>query len=358
MWVIFRIGVGFTVPAILGTPYVLELVGPSDRTLVTILINIAYSLSLISLAIIVWAIRQWRVMALATTLPFLALFFSWPLLPESPRWLLAQGSYERAESILQKMARVNKKQVPKDLIANFRTQRTHQKINCKSKIRYGIKDLFRSKNLRWKTIIITFLWFTNTSVYVGLSYYAPTLGGDEYLNFFLAGAVELPTYLFLWPAMERLGRRWTLCISMIIGGTSCLATFLVQNDYVTTLALYCVGKMGISSSFVVLPLMASELYPTVVRGLGMSLSSVIGMLGPIFIPLVNYLGSDILILPLIIMGTMLIMGGTSSLLLPETLNQHLPQTLQDAETTPLDCFAFCNIPQKSEKHVSVFESKM
>ncbi|XP_072397601.1 beta-alanine transporter [Diabrotica undecimpunctata] len=360
MWVIFRIGVGFTVPAILGTPYVLaiELVGPSDRTLVTILINIAYSLSLISLAIIVWAIRQWRVMALATTLPFLVLFFSWPLLPESPRWLLAQGSYEKAESILQKMARINKKQVPKDLIGNFRTQRTHQKINCKTKIRYGIKDLFRSKNLRWKTIIITFLWFTNTSVYVGLSYYAPTLGGDEYLNFFLAGAVELPTYLFLWPAMERLGRRWTLCISMIIGGTSCLATFLVQNDYVTTLALYCVGKMGISSSFVVLPLMASELYPTVVRGLGMSLSSVIGMLGPIFIPLVNYLGSDILILPLIIMGTMLIMGGTSSLLLPETLNQHLPQTLQDAETTPLDCFAFCNIPQKSEKHVSVFESKM
>lgn len=104
-----------------------------------------------------------------------------------------------------------------------------EKSTSKEQKNYGVLDLFKTPNLRWKTIIITFIWFTNTSVYVGLSYYAPALGGDEFLNFFLAGAVELPTYLFLWPSMERWGRRWTLCVSMVIGGTACLATFLVQN---------------------------------------------------------------------------------------------------------------------------------
>lgn len=125
MWVIFRIGVGFTVPAILGTPYVLgerriilnrdsfsivsvtaiELVGPQYRTMVTILINIAYSLSLVALAIIVWLIRDWRLLALVTSVPFLALFSFWWMLPESPRWLLAKGKYEEAETILNKMAK-------------------------------------------------------------------------------------------------------------------------------------------------------------------------------------------------------------------------------------------------------------
>lgn len=53
-----------------------------------------------------------------------------------------------------------------------------------------------------------------------------------------------------------------------------------------------------------------------------------------------------LTLPLIIMGTMLVIGGACSLLLPETLNKHLPQTLEDAEEAGLDFFACCPTPQR------------
>ncbi|XP_049874210.1 beta-alanine transporter-like [Pectinophora gossypiella] len=355
VWAIYRIGVGFTVPAIMATPYVLaiELVGPRCRTLCTILSNIAYSLGLILLAGVVYLVRDWRQLALATTLPFLCFFFYLWLMPESPRWLLARGQFEKAEVILKNMARINGKSLPANYMVHLRrkyeSDKLKQDLEKEKSRKYGIMDLFRTPNLRKKTIIITFIWFTNTSVYVGLSYYAPVLGGNEFLNFFLAGVVELPTYLFLWPSMERLGRRWTLCMSMVVGGVACLTTFLVQHETYVTLALYCVGKMGISSSFVVLPLMASELYPTVVRGLGMSLSSVLGMLGPIFIPLVNYLGSDIMVLPLIIMGALLVAGGIASLLLPETLNQHLPQTLEDGEKMGLDTDFCCNPPVKETR---------
>ncbi|XP_039755563.1 beta-alanine transporter-like [Pararge aegeria] len=355
VWIIYRFGVGFTVPAIMATPYVLaiELVGPKCRTLCTILSNIAYSLGLILLAGVVYLVRDWRHLALASTLPFVCFFlYIWPM-PESPRWLLARGQFEKAEVILKKMARINGKSLPANYMVHLRRKYESDKLKQdleKEKLRkYGILDLFRTPNLRKKTIIITFIWFTNTSVYVGLSYYAPVLGGDEFLNFFLAGIVELPTYMFLWPSMERLGRRWTLCMSMVVGGIACLTTFLVQHETNVTLALYCVGKMGISSAFVVLPLMASELYPTVVRGLGMSLSSVLGMLGPIFIPLVNYLGSDIMVLPLIIMGALLVAGGIASLLLPETLNQHLPQTLEDGERMGLDTDFCCSPPVRETK---------
>ena len=55
----------------------IELVGPSWRTHVALLANVVYSFTLCLLGVVVWLVRDWRQMALATSLPFLAFFFYW-----------------------------------------------------------------------------------------------------------------------------------------------------------------------------------------------------------------------------------------------------------------------------------------
>lgn len=186
--------------------------------------------------------------------------------------------------------------------------------------------------MRLKTLLITLNWFANETVYLGLSYYGPSLGSNEFLSFFLSSLVELPSYLLCWLVMDRWGRRWPLCLLMIFGGFSCVITVLLPEDAVDeTLILFLISKSMISASFLIIYPFAGELYPTQVRGVGIGTSSYIGGIGMIVIPFITYLGKDNLKMPLVIMGFVAVFGGITGLRLPETLHYRLPQTLEEGE---------------------------
>lgn len=73
-------------------------------------------------------------------------------------------------------------------------------------------DLFRTLNLRKKTLIQWFLWFTCSFVYYGLVLNTSTLipGGDFHINFFIGGVVEIPAYLLTIMVLLYWGRRLPL----------------------------------------------------------------------------------------------------------------------------------------------------
>ncbi|CAH1118037.1 unnamed protein product [Phaedon cochleariae] len=336
-WAGSRVVVGLTIPAMYQIPFIisLELVGPNYRSFVTVLTCMFYTVGLMMLSGITYLIRDWVHLGLATSLPFLLYYFYWFWLPESPRWLLAKGRFEEASKILETLARVNQKALPDSFKQQLKRKIMYKPSKSEEealKKSPGCFELCGTPNMRLKTTLITLNWFANETVYVGLSYYGPSLGSNEHLSFLLSSAVEIPTYLACWLVMDRWGRRWPICTCMLICGACCLATATIPDDAVgITLVLFLVSKSAISASFLIIYPFAGELYPTQLRGVGIGTSAYIAGLGLIIIPFITYLGSEMLILPLIIMGVISILGGLTGLRLPETLHHKLPQTVEEGE---------------------------
>lgn len=53
------------------------------------------------------------------------------------------------------------------------------------------------------------------------------LGGNDYVNFSIAAAVEIPAYLTLLYTSDRWGRKTVLCGGMLAAGISLLLTLFV-----------------------------------------------------------------------------------------------------------------------------------
>lgn len=208
----------------------LELAGPNYRSFVTVMTCIFYTLGLILLSGITYLLRDWRSLALATSVPFLFYYFYWFVLPESPRWLLMRERLEEANTVLKNIARVNNKELPEEFTIKLQKLVLEQKEKgCKSAKNASVFALFKTPNMRLKTCLITLNWCASEMVYVGLSYYGPAIGDNQYMSFFLSSAVEIPSYLVCWVLMDRVGRRWPLCLSMVISGIFCTATVLLPS---------------------------------------------------------------------------------------------------------------------------------
>jgi len=79
---------------------------------------------------------------------------------------------------------------------------------------------------------VSFLRTANAFVYYGMSVNSTSLGGNKYLNFALVCLVEIPGYTLAWIAMNRLGRRWSLCGSLLLCTATCVAGVFVPTGAV------------------------------------------------------------------------------------------------------------------------------
>lgn len=306
----------------------MELVGKKRRVLVGVLAQAFYTIGYFTAAVLAWGIPSWRWLQITMTLPAVLFIPYYWVIPESSRWLISKGRAAEAKVILEKAAKVNKKEVSEEMIL----QVVELPKTAKDSGKGNFLDLFRYPNLRRKTLNIFFNWFVNSGVYYGLSLNTGNLGGNDYLNFVISGAVELPAHALTILLLDRVGRRIPLCAFLLLGGVSLLSTMFIPEG--TTWLLICAsmfGKFCITATYAIIYVLTAEIFPTVVRNVGVGASSMVARVGGALAPFVNLLGAQWQPLPLIIFGAMAFAAGTLSLLLPETLNRRLPETIEDGE---------------------------
>lgn len=335
---------GLTFPALNQIPYILvmELVGPDFRAFAGAGISMFFGLSLALMAGIAYVVRDWFHLALATSVPFLPLFGYYWVVPESPRWLLSQNRIDEAEIIVQYMAKVNKRPLPRNYLRSLQSEaEAMHLISAGSQARRtkggqmaarGMLEMMRYPNMKRKFFILTFLWLANSVAYNGLSYNSSNLGVFDTLAFFINAIVEAPAYVLTWWAIGKYGRKWTNASTMLLGGVACCCCMFVPEDPLwISVTLAMIGKFGIAASFGIVFLYASELLPTVVRSQAMAWASFVAGIGLLGFPYIIYLTEYSRLLPMLVMGLLTTAGSILSIYLPETLGVSLPQTLEEGE---------------------------
>ncbi len=72
-----------------------------------------------------------------------------------------------------------------------------------------------------------FFRFANAFVYYGLSLNTSNLGGDVYINFFVAGAVEFPGYAYIIWSFNKYGRLKPFGLVYVVAGISLIIIMAV-----------------------------------------------------------------------------------------------------------------------------------
>ncbi|XP_054258921.1 organic cation transporter protein isoform X2 [Macrosteles quadrilineatus] len=334
---------------------VLEYVGPKWRTFVANMsIAIFFTLATCILPWLSLWVADWRWLCVATSFPLAIGLMSPFFVPESARWLVSQGKIDKAIKILKKFERINKSKVPENVYGEFHKSCLAAQIEEESGGKYSVLDLFRSPRLRNMTVLLILIWMAISLVFDGHVRNVGALGLDVFLTFTLASATELPADTLLTLVLDRWGRRWLACGSMVLSGIFSLLATAVPTG-VPSASLAIMGRFSVNISYNIGLQYAAELLPTVVRAQGVALIHIMGYVASILAPFVVYLANISAHLPLLVLGVLGILGGVLALFLPETMDEELPQTMADGENFGRDQ-SFFDIPcVKKPKEVPVFQ---
>ncbi|XP_008217215.1 WD repeat and HMG-box DNA-binding protein 1 [Nasonia vitripennis] len=307
----------------------MEIVGPKWRSTLSVLFHLPFLLGFLMNPLIAYLTRTWTGFQMAVSIPPIFLLSYYWIVPESPRWLLAVGRTSEAEAILTKAAEKNRIPLSK-VTAVIEAHNVQAKAQKKQEVKYNITHLFRTPNLRIKTLCICVNWFVCGLCFFGLVQFMGKLAGNIFVNTALSAAVELPGTIIVLYLISRVSRLRILIGGSAVSGVMLLLLIFFENPTIRV-TLATIGIGGMSLSFPTVYLYSSEVFPTVVRNVGIGAGSTCARIGSMIAPFVVRMGGTWPWLPPLLFGSGLLFGVALCFFLPETMNCELPETIEDGE---------------------------
>lgn len=234
-------------------------------------------LAVLALVAVRWGDDAWRVIFFVTGLPALVGVVLRLSVPESPMYLNRSGMGEEARAVLERVARVNGRQV------------TIPPLHAETPVQHTMASLFSSQ-LRRRSVCLFLAWMLISIAYYGVFVYLPVrlsaegfgfMRGQEFL--ILLALVQLPGFALSAYGVERWGRKPTLVGFLVLSAIGCMfysfgsATFVVVGSTLL-MSFALLGTWGALYAF------TPEVYPTDLRASGMGLAGAVARFGGLFAP--------------------------------------------------------------------------
>ncbi|KAK0182992.1 hypothetical protein PV327_001071 [Microctonus hyperodae] len=180
-------------------------------------------------------------------------------------------------------------------------------------------------------------WFSLSVMKFMVMHLIPNLVNNRHINFVIGSLIELIIYVVIYFILLRYGRRLPMSVCQTLNSMICISivslVFLPSitasyNDLVKMFMLW-LARVTVASTLAILYLYSVELFPTVIRGTCVGLCVVVDAIGGISAPYILLLANYTSMAPLIFTGIVCLLSGLLCLILPETLDDDLPDTICD-----------------------------
>src|SRR5215469_3892695 len=233
----------------------------------------------------------WRIVQIVTALPIVMLLWWRRSLPESPRWLIQRGRLDEAAAEVQRIEAELTPSERASLMPLEKVEVAATGVTQAGTFRGNLAALW-SPSMARTTLMLWILWIAITFSYYGFFTWIPLLLVKQGMTVTKSFGYSIVMYLAQIPGYysaafvsEKLDRKWTIVVYMLLGGVAAYFLSNARSDAAITLAGFWLSFF-MNGTYAGIYAYTPELYPTTFRTTGMGVASSFGRIGGLSAPIV------------------------------------------------------------------------